>query len=172
MFASARKEAEARKQGDALVEKELPKSVKGRPATAILKMASPASNDHDVAMRLRLYEREWHFYEHMASRVPVRVPEWLGSVKDQATGLHTEGVLLEDLEIPGFSPGGKSGHSASDSRHGTPASRARSMKRHEPCQPPRTLCAIASPVMVMGRRACLFAAQARPCARSSTTLAF
>ena len=25
-------------------------------------------------MRLRLYEREWHFYEALSSRVPVRVP--------------------------------------------------------------------------------------------------
>ena len=43
-----------------------------RPATAILKIASPVSNDHDVAMKLRLYEREWHFYETLSSRVPVR----------------------------------------------------------------------------------------------------
>uniref|UniRef100_A0A7S2JQQ5 Aminoglycoside phosphotransferase domain-containing protein n=1 Tax=Haptolina brevifila TaxID=156173 RepID=A0A7S2JQQ5_9EUKA len=79
----------------------LPKSVLARPSSAILKIASPLSNDHDVALRLRLYEREWHFYEHIAARVPVRVPAHLGSVKDEATGLITEGVLLEDLEIPG-----------------------------------------------------------------------
>ena len=64
----------------------LPKSVVARPATAILKIASPLSNDHDVAMRLRLYEREWHFYETLSSRVPIRVPTHLGSVKDEATG--------------------------------------------------------------------------------------
>lgn len=75
--------------------------VSERPRTAILKIASPASADHDVAMRLRLYEREWHFYEKLAIRVPVRVPKWLGSVKDAETGLITEGVLLEDLCIPG-----------------------------------------------------------------------
>ena len=79
----------------------LPKSVHERPPTAILKIASPLSNDHDVAVRLRLYEREWHFYETLASRVPVRVPTHLGSIKDEATGLITEGVLLEDLEVPG-----------------------------------------------------------------------
>lgn len=45
-----------------------------RPATAILKIASPGSADHDVAMRLHLYEREWHFYEHLSHRVPIRVP--------------------------------------------------------------------------------------------------
>ena len=78
-----------------------PKAVMDRPMTAILKIASPLSGDHDVALRLRLYEREWHFYEHLADRVPVRVPKHLGSVKDEATGLITEGVLLEDLEIPG-----------------------------------------------------------------------
>jgi len=33
--------------------------------------------------------------------VPVRVPMHLGSVKDEATGLITEGVLLEDLDVPG-----------------------------------------------------------------------
>jgi len=82
-------------------DEDLPKSVLQRPGSAILKIASPLSNDHDVALRLRLYEREWHFYEHMAERVPVRVPKHLGSVKDEATGLITEGVLLEDLEIPG-----------------------------------------------------------------------
>jgi len=48
-----------------------------------------ASNDHDVAMRLRLYEREWHFYEHMAWRVPVRVPvpTWTLPVKVSAPGI-------------------------------------------------------------------------------------
>lgn len=79
----------------------LPKSVMSLPAKAILKIASPMSNDHDVAMKLRLYEREWHFYEHLSTRVPIRVPMHLGSVKDEATGLITEGVLLEDLEVPG-----------------------------------------------------------------------
>jgi len=79
----------------------LPKSVASRPSSAILTIASPLSNDHDVAMKLRLYEREWHFYETLAARVPVRVPLHLGSVKDEATGLITEGVLLEDLEVPG-----------------------------------------------------------------------
>ena len=97
---SAREEAEGRQFGT-VVMSDLPKSVIDRPPTAILKMASPESNDHDVAMRLRLYEREWHFYEHMASRVPIRVPMHLGSVKDEATGLITEGVLLEDLCVPG-----------------------------------------------------------------------
>ena len=81
-------------------EDDLPRSVQARPPTAILKIASPMSNDHDVAMKLRLYEREWHFYETLANRVPVRVPTHLGSVKDEATGLITEGVLLEDLEVP------------------------------------------------------------------------
>ena len=77
------------------------KAVGARPRTAILKIASPVSNDHDVALKLRLYDREWHFYETLSERVPVRVPTHLGSVKDEATGLITEGVLLEDLEVPG-----------------------------------------------------------------------
>jgi hypothetical protein len=78
----AREEAEGRQFGTVALS-DLPKSVADRPTTAILKMASPESNDHDVALRLRLYEREWHFYENMASRVPVRVPVHLGSVKDE-----------------------------------------------------------------------------------------
>ena len=45
------------------------------------------SGDHGVAMRLRLYEREWQFYEELSSRVPIRVPMYYGSVKDQETGL-------------------------------------------------------------------------------------
>jgi hypothetical protein len=87
----AREEAEARKS-DKSADAQLPKSVAERPTSAILKIASPLSNDHDVAMKLRLYEREWHFYEHLSSRVPVRVPQHLGSVKDEATGLITEGA--------------------------------------------------------------------------------
>ena len=98
-YHGAREEAEARKTDSTAVH--LPKSVLERPTSAILKIASPMSNDHDVAMKLRLYEREWHFYEHLSSRVPIRVPQHLGSVKDEATGLITEGVLLEDLEVPG-----------------------------------------------------------------------
>ena len=95
----AREEVEARRQAHS--DTGLPKSVLSRPLTAILKIASPMSNDHDVAMKLRLYEREWHFYEDLSHRVPIRVPQHLGSVKDEATGLITEGVLLEDLEVPG-----------------------------------------------------------------------
>ena len=90
---SAKEEAMARQQAPSSG----PKSTLALPNSLILKMASPMSNDHDVATRLRLYEREWHFYEHLASRVSVRVPMHLGSVKDAATGLITEGVLLEDL---------------------------------------------------------------------------
>ena len=97
---AARKEVEERKKDPSNVTS-LPKAVISRPLTAILKIASPMSNDHDVAMKLRLYEREWHFYETLSSRVPIRVPQHLGSVKDEATGLITEGVLLEDLEVPG-----------------------------------------------------------------------
>ena len=96
---SAKEEVEARRAHVGV--DGLPKAVIDRPLTAILKIASPLSNDHDVAMRLRLYEREWHFYETLSARVPVRVPLHLGSVKDEATGLITEGVLLEDLEVPG-----------------------------------------------------------------------
>ena len=96
---SAREEAEQRGKGT--TPGNLPKSTGALPPTAILKIASPMSNDHDVALKLRLYEREWHFYETLSARVPVRVPKHLGSVKDAATGLVTEGVLLEDLEIPG-----------------------------------------------------------------------
>lgn len=44
-------------------------SVSIKPETAVIKIASPLSGDHGVAMRLRLYEREWQFYEELASRV-------------------------------------------------------------------------------------------------------
>ena len=39
--------------------------------------------------------------ETLSQRVPVRVPTHLGSVKDEATGLITEGVLPGALEVPG-----------------------------------------------------------------------
>ena len=46
----ARIQRQSKEDGAAPAE-ELPKSVIARPATAILKIASPLSNDHDVAMR-------------------------------------------------------------------------------------------------------------------------
>ena len=70
------------------------------PATAIVKRACESGGDHEVALRLKLYDREWHFYESgLSTDVPVRVPGYLGSVCD-ASG-HTYGVVLEDLCQPG-----------------------------------------------------------------------
>ena len=45
------------------------RSVSIKPESAVIKIASPLSGDHGVAMRLRLYEREWQFYEELSSRV-------------------------------------------------------------------------------------------------------
>ena len=70
------------------------------PATAIIKRACESGGDHEVAVKLKLYDREWQFYESkLAAEVPVRVPGYLGSLRD-ATG-RTYGVLLEDLCQPG-----------------------------------------------------------------------
>lgn len=70
------------------------------PATLILKQADAASADHHIALALHLYDREWHFYESLATRVPVRVPKCYGMLKSE-TSSQAQGVLLEDLCVPG-----------------------------------------------------------------------
>ena len=73
-----------------------------RPATAIVKRSVAIGGDHEVALKLKLYEREWHFYEsRLSAKVPVRVPKYLGSVLSGTSRATTEGVILEDLCLPG-----------------------------------------------------------------------
>ena len=50
-------------------------------------------------MDLRLYEREWHFYEKLAHQVPMRVPKYYGTLLG-ADGAKV-GVIMEDLCLPG-----------------------------------------------------------------------
>mmetsp|Transcript_4220 Transcript_4220/g.10949 ORF Transcript_4220/g.10949 Transcript_4220/m.10949 type:complete len:380 (-) Transcript_4220:16-1155(-) len=74
-----------------------------RPKTVVIKRSCEGGEggDHEVALRLKLYEREWQFYESgLSDEVPVRVPRFYGSLLD-ATGKNTIGVLLEDLCVPG-----------------------------------------------------------------------
>eukprot|EP00976_Prorocentrum_cordatum_P076364 1182276-Prorocentrum_minimum.AAC.3 len=70
------------------------------PKTMVLKMEMPTSNDHQVAMDLHLYDREWHFYETMSALVPVRVPKYYGTVLSE-DGKQKIGVIMEDLCLPG-----------------------------------------------------------------------
>jgi len=70
------------------------------PDSMVLKMEMPNSNDHQVAEELRLYEREWHFYEHIASLMPLRVPRHFATLLSE-DGARKEGVLMEDLCLPG-----------------------------------------------------------------------
>jgi len=72
-----------------------------RPATAIVKRSCDTGGDHSVALRLKLYDREWHFYETgLAAKAPVRVPRYYGSLLDEE-GKSTLGVVLEDFCVPG-----------------------------------------------------------------------
>ena len=50
--------------------------------------------DHEVALKLKLYEREWHFYEsRLSAKVPVRVPKYLGSVLSGTSRATTASVV-------------------------------------------------------------------------------
>jgi hypothetical protein len=70
------------------------------PRTAIIKRVCEAGGDHEVALRLKLYDREWQFYESgLSAEVPLRTPAYLGSLCDE--GGKTIGVILEDLQLPG-----------------------------------------------------------------------
>lgn len=65
-----------------------------------------------VAQQLRLYEREYQFYEHVrdavAARTALRTPRCMGLVREragagaEAAGAAIRGVLLERLEAPAF----------------------------------------------------------------------
>ena len=72
-----------------------------RPASAIVKRSCETGGDHAVALALKLYEREWHFYESgLSAEMPLRVPRYFGSLLSD-DGESTVGVLLEDLCLPG-----------------------------------------------------------------------
>lgn len=70
------------------------------PKSLVLKSEMPTSNDHQVALELHLYDREWDFYENVSHLVPVRVPKYYATLMS-SDGSHREGVLMEDLCIPG-----------------------------------------------------------------------
>ena len=72
-----------------------------RPRSCVLKAEAPGSSDHQTALNLHLYDREWHFYQTMSSLVPVRVPEFYGAVERADGKGDICGVLMENLMIPG-----------------------------------------------------------------------
>jgi len=76
------------------------KDPKKYPKSCVLKAEAPNSSDHQTALNLHLYDREWHFYQVMSSLVPVRAPRYYASI-EHADGKGTMGVLMEDLCIPG-----------------------------------------------------------------------
>ena len=49
---------------------------------------------------LNLYDREYYFYEHLSTQVPVSVPEVVGIVCDSSS--KKMGILMENLQRPGF----------------------------------------------------------------------
>lgn len=71
------------------------------PKTCVLKAEAPESSDHQTALNLHLYDREWHFYKVMADKVPVRCPKFYGEVCGEDAKGGTVGVLMEDLCLPG-----------------------------------------------------------------------
>jgi len=70
------------------------------PTNCVLKAEAPESSDHQTALNLHLYDREWHFYEVMNQMVPVRCPKYYASV-EKNDGKGTMGILMENLMIPG-----------------------------------------------------------------------
>ncbi len=67
----------------------------GAPRSLVAKLPTAQPANLEVALALRLYEREVGFYRHAAAFVPVRVPRSYLAVADAATGRFL--VLLEDM---------------------------------------------------------------------------
>jgi len=53
-----------------------------------------------MANKLGLYEREYYFYESISHYVPIKIPKFIGLIKDEQ--LNTIGLLLENLNLPDF----------------------------------------------------------------------
>lgn len=70
------------------------------PRSAVLKSVDPECEDHSIACSLKLYDREWHFYEKMQPAMGnvVRTPQHYGTV---IMNEEVHGVILEDLGLPG-----------------------------------------------------------------------
>eukprot|EP00471_Norrisiella_sphaerica_P013152 CAMPEP_0184499302 /NCGR_PEP_ID=MMETSP0113_2-20130426/41146_1 /TAXON_ID=91329 /ORGANISM="Norrisiella sphaerica, Strain BC52" /LENGTH=926 /DNA_ID=CAMNT_0026887159 /DNA_START=1 /DNA_END=2781 /DNA_ORIENTATION=+ len=71
------------------------------PTSCVLKAEAPNSSDHQTALNLHLYDREWHFYQTMSKLVPVRCPKYYASIEHADGKGRTMGILMEDLCIPG-----------------------------------------------------------------------
>eukprot|EP01062_Namystynia_karyoxenos_P023925 TRINITY_DN19283_c0_g1_i1.p1 TRINITY_DN19283_c0_g1~~TRINITY_DN19283_c0_g1_i1.p1 ORF type:complete len:413 (+),score=107.14 TRINITY_DN19283_c0_g1_i1:93-1331(+) len=71
-----------------------------RPPTAVVKAADARCADHGVARHLKLYDREWHFYEEMNAKCAeaLRCPRYYGTL---SWGGEKHGVIMEDLDCPG-----------------------------------------------------------------------
>jgi len=71
------------------------------PTSCVMKAEAPESSDHQTAVDLHLYDREWHFYQVMSPLVPVRCPKFYAAVPHTEGKGGVMGVLMEDLCIPG-----------------------------------------------------------------------
>lgn len=67
----------------------------------ILKLENKKENNLSImANKLGLYEREYYFYESISHYVPIKIPKFIGLIKDEQ--LNTIGLLLENLNLPDF----------------------------------------------------------------------
>jgi thiamine kinase-like enzyme len=53
-----------------------------------------------MAKRLELYEREYYFYEHVSSHVPIQIPRFYGLLKNEE--FENKGMMLENLLERGY----------------------------------------------------------------------
>eukprot|EP00976_Prorocentrum_cordatum_P061146 1176186-Prorocentrum_minimum.AAC.5 len=66
------------------------------PVNAVLKMESDTLNDR-VVDTLKLYNREWAFYQHTRHMIPLRMPRLLATVEKPSGAV--AGLILEDLSL-------------------------------------------------------------------------
>jgi beta-phosphoglucomutase-like phosphatase (HAD superfamily) len=57
----------------------------------------------EMATAVCLYDREYFFYESLYSYIPIRVPRYIGTIRDSAT-LNRLGIILEDVSQYKLSP--------------------------------------------------------------------
>jgi HAD superfamily hydrolase (TIGR01509 family) len=73
----------------------------GEKQSMVLKYENQDSNPlSEMAKRLELYEREYYFYEHVSSHVPIQIPRFYGLLKNEE--FENKGMMLENLLERGY----------------------------------------------------------------------
>ena len=69
------------------------------PASVVVKLPSSTAERREFAVSVDAYTKELNFYQHLATRVPIRSPKIYASLSDGSSAINDFVIAMEDLAL-------------------------------------------------------------------------